>query len=99
MAKINKLRRCNGGKEVYPNGIISTDYTDYLHNINYFVLWREKEVRHMKVKVIKRYNDMVLRKIQKPDTVLEVSDERGKYLIGQGVAVECEPEKKSTGKG
>lgn len=40
----------------------------------------------MKVKVIKRYNDLVLKKIQEVGTVLEVTDARGKYLIGQGMA-------------
>lgn len=40
----------------------------------------------MKVKVIKRYNDLVLKKIQEVNAVLEVTDERGKYLISQGMA-------------
>lgn len=40
----------------------------------------------MKVKVIKRYNDLALKKIQEIGTVLEVKDERGEYLISQGMA-------------
>lgn len=39
----------------------------------------------MKVKVIKRYNDLALKKIQEIGTVLEVTDKRGEYLIGQGM--------------
>lgn len=39
----------------------------------------------MKVKVIKRYNDLALKKIQEIGTVLEVKDERGEYLISQGM--------------
>ena len=42
----------------------------------------------MKVKVIKRYNDLALKKIQEVGTILEVKDERGKYLIGQGMVEE-----------
>lgn len=52
----------------------------------------------MKVKVIKRYNDIVLGKIQEVDTVFDVDDARGKYLIGQGMVEEVETVKKSTGK-
>ena len=48
----------------------------------------------MKVKVIKRYNDMLLRKVQEPGTVFETDDARGKYLIGQGMVEEV-PEKKN----
>lgn len=40
----------------------------------------------MKVKVIKRYNDLALKKIQEIGTVLEVTDKRGEYLISQGMA-------------
>lgn len=80
-------------------GNISTDYTNYLHHVNYFDPQREKrEVRHMKVKVIKRYNDIVKDKIQEVDTVFEVDDARGKYLIDQGMVEEVETVKKSTGK-
>ena len=39
----------------------------------------------MKVNVIKRYNDLALKKIQEIGTVLEVTDKRGEYLIGQGM--------------
>lgn len=48
----------------------------------------------MKVKVIKRYNDLVLKKIQKVDTIFEVTDERGKYLIGQGMVEEFKEDTK-----
>ena len=51
----------------------------------------------MKVKVIKRYNDMVLNKIQEVDTTFEVADARGKYLIGQGMVKEVKA-KKTEGK-
>lgn len=40
----------------------------------------------MKVKVIKRYNDLALKKIQEIGTGIEVKDERGEYLISQGMA-------------
>lgn len=40
----------------------------------------------MKVKVIKRYNDLALKKIQEIGTALEVTDKRGEYLISQGMA-------------
>ena len=56
---------------------------------------KKKEVRVMKVKVIKRYNDLVLKKIQKVDTIFEVTDERGKYLIGQGMVEEFKEDTKS----
>lgn len=52
----------------------------------------------MKVNVIKRYNDIVKDKIQEVDTVFEVDDARGKYLIDQGMVEEVETVKKSTGK-
>lgn len=42
----------------------------------------------VKVKVIKRYNDLDLKKIQEVGTILEVADVRGKYLISQGMAEE-----------
>lgn len=44
----------------------------------------------MFVKVIKRYNDISLGKIQEVGTVLEVTEARGKYLIKQGMVVKCE---------
>ena len=40
----------------------------------------------MKVKVIKRYNDLSLKAIQEPGTILDVTERRGEYLIGQGMA-------------
>lgn len=48
----------------------------------------------MKVKVIKRYNDLALKKIQEVGTILEVKDERGKYLIGQGMVEEFKEDSK-----
>lgn len=46
----------------------------------------------MKVKVIKRYNDVVLKKIQKVNTILDVDEKRAKHLVEQGVAVYTEKE-------
>lgn len=47
----------------------------------------------MKVKVVKRFHDMAQKKIQEKNTILDVSDARGKYLISQGMTEECaEPE-------
>ena len=49
----------------------------------------------MKVKVVKRYNDMVLKKIQEPGTVFETDDKRAEHLIKEGMAdkVQEEPSK------
>lgn len=47
----------------------------------------------MKVKVIKRFHDMAQKKIQEKNMILDVSDQRGKYLIFQGMVEEyTEPE-------
>ena len=51
----------------------------------------------MKVKVIKRYNDMRLHKVQEAGTTFEVEEARGKYLIGQGMVEEVKA-KKAEGK-
>ena len=51
----------------------------------------------MKVKVIKRYNDMLLHKVQEAGTIFEVADARGRYLIGQGMVEEVKA-KKAEGK-
>ena len=39
-----------------------------------------------KVKVIKRYNDVVLKKIQEPGTILEVGDKRADHLVREEMA-------------
>nr|CAJ1762619.1 hypothetical protein AUSP0088_00046 [uncultured phage] len=39
-----------------------------------------------KVKVIKRYNDVVLKEIQDPGTILEVGDNRADHLVQEGMA-------------
>ncbi len=52
----------------------------------------------MKVKVIKRFNDMKERKIQEVGTVLEVNEARMKWLISQGMVEKCqEPEEEPAG--
>lgn len=49
----------------------------------------------MKVKAIKRYYDVAIKKIREVDgKTFEVSDERGKHLIKEGVAEEVEETKK-----
>lgn len=55
----------------------------------------EKEM--MKVKVIKRYNDMVLKKIQKVGTELEVTQKRGEWLISQGMVEEVKAPQETKG--
>lgn len=52
----------------------------------------------VKVKVIKRYSDVRLRKIQEIGAVLEVSEERAKHLVSQGVAVILEEKEKPIAK-
>lgn len=42
----------------------------------------------MKVKVTKRFHDMVQKKIREKDETMDVSEERGKHLISQGMAEE-----------
>ena len=37
----------------------------------------------MKVKVVKRYNDVVLNKIKEKDEVFEVSKERAEHLVSR----------------
>ncbi|CUP24958.1 Uncharacterised protein [[Eubacterium] contortum] len=39
-----------------------------------------------KVKVIKRYNDVELKAIQDPGTILEVSDNRADHLVREEMA-------------
>lgn len=41
----------------------------------------------VKVKAIKKYNDLQLKKIVKSDAEFEVEDERAKQLVDAGVAV------------
>lgn len=54
----------------------------------------------VKVKVIERYNDMVLKKIQEVGTELEVDEQRAKKLVehGKAVVVESQKAKKATEK-
>lgn len=51
----------------------------------------------MKVKVIKRYNDVVLNKIKEKDEVFEASKERAEHLVKEGM-VEIIKEGKETQK-
>lgn len=46
----------------------------------------------MKVKVVKRYNDMVLKKVQEPGTVFEADDKRAEHLIKEGMAEKVQEE-------
>lgn len=39
----------------------------------------------VKVKVIKRYNDVVLKRIQEEGTVFETNEKRADYLVHEGV--------------
>lgn len=48
----------------------------------------------MRVKVIKKYSDVMLGKIKGVGEVMEVSEQRGRHLIHEGVAV-MEKEKKA----
>ena len=56
------------------------------------------EVKRMKVKCIKRYSDIYLKEIVEKGTVLEVTENRGEHLIGEGVA-EAVREAKAAAKG
>ena len=49
----------------------------------------------MKVKAIKRFHDIVAKKIRKKEEMWDVSKERGEHLIKQGMVVEV----KETAKG
>lgn len=51
----------------------------------------------MRIKVIKRYSDVMLGVIKEVGDILEVSEQRGKHLIHEGVAV-MEKEKKEPAK-
>lgn len=51
----------------------------------------------VKVRVIKRYSDVMMGKIKEAGDVFEVSEQRGKHLIHEGVAV-MEKEKKEPAK-
>ena len=44
-----------------------------------------EEVRTLKVKVIKRYNDVALNEIKEKDEVFEVSKERAEHLVKEGM--------------
>lgn len=50
----------------------------------------------VKVKVIKRYNDVVLKKIQEKGTTFKVSEERAKHLVKQGMVEIIEEAKKES---
>ena len=58
---------------------------------------RNKEVNTIKVKVIKRYNDVVLNKIKEKGEIFEVSKERAEHLAKEGM-VEIIKEGKETQK-
>ena len=54
--------------------------------------------KKVSVKVIKRYNDIVLKEIQEIGNILTVSDARAKHLIKEGMAelvkdIPAKPEK------
>lgn len=51
----------------------------------------------MKVKVIKRYNDLALKKIQEVGTELEVTKNRCKWLISQGMVEEVKAPQETKG--
>jgi hypothetical protein len=52
----------------------------------------------VKVKVIKRYNDISLNKIQEKDTEFETTETRAKYLAEQGMVEIVGDVSKKTGK-
>lgn len=56
-----------------------------------------EEVRTLKVKVIKRYNDVALNEIKEKDEVFEVNKERAEHLVKEGM-VEIIKEGKETQK-
>lgn len=39
----------------------------------------------MKVKAVKRYSDIILKRVVEKDEELEVAEDRGKHLVGQGM--------------
>lgn len=51
----------------------------------------------VRVRVIKKYNDLVLKKIQTVGTEFETSEQRARYLVSQGM-VEIVEEVKAKGK-
>lgn len=51
----------------------------------------------MKVKVIKRFNDMKERKIQEVGAVLEVNEARMKWLISQWMVEKCQDQEEPAG--
>ena len=63
--------------------------------------WRE--VRTVKIRCIKRYSDVKLKKIIEVDTIFDVDEERANHLVNEKVAeIVNETEKtaeKATGKG
>lgn len=53
-----------------------------------------------KVRVIKRYNDMILKNIQEEGTILEVSKGRAEHLVNEGMAelIETQKHEEANGK-
>lgn len=49
--------------------------------------YAQKEVSYMRVKVIKRYSDVLLGVIKEVGDILEVSEQRAQHLVNEGVAV------------
>ena len=49
---------------------------------------KRKEGEIVKVKVIKRYSDVKTGKIEEVGNVLEVTEERARHLVSEGVAKE-----------
>lgn len=53
----------------------------------------------MKVKCIKRYSDVCLKKIIEKDEILEVDKARAKHLVNEGCVEIVKESKKAAGKG
>lgn len=53
-----------------------------------------KEVRDVKVRAIKKYSDIIQKKVVEKGTVFEVPEDRAKYLITQGMVELVKDEKK-----
>ena len=53
----------------------------------------------MKVKCIKRYSDVCLKKIIEKDEILEVDKARAEHLVKEGVAEIVQESEKAAGKG
>lgn len=52
----------------------------------------------MKVRAIKKYSDIVLKKVVEKGAEFDVAEDRAKYLIGQGMVEPVKDEKKDAAK-